>query len=86
MVALDCFAPRLRNPLFYAVQQIVRPNVQRNAAFANVYFPMQKVLSPLNLVPEVSDVTRAMKWTMDELEATMPFIEKHCTPIRVLHP
>lgn len=86
VVALDCFAPRLRNPLFYAVQQIVRPNVQRNAAFANVYFPMQRVLSPLNLVPEVSDVTRAMKWTMDELEATMPFIEKHCTPIRSLHP
>lgn len=84
VVALDCFAPKLRNPLYYAVQQVVRPNVTRNMPFANVYFPMQRTLSPLNLVPPVGEVTTALNWTMDELTPQMPFIERHCTPIRAL--
>lgn len=84
IVAIDCFAPKLRNPLYYAVQQVVRPNVQRNAAYANVYFAMQRTLSPLNLVPAVSEVTTALNWTMEELTPQMPFIERHVTPIRTL--
>lgn len=84
IVAIDCFAPKLRNPLYYAVQQVVRPNVLRNVPFANLYVPMQKVLSPLNLVPEVSEVMKAMKWTMEELSEHMASVERHCTPIRPL--
>jgi len=84
IVALDCFAPRLRNPLYYAVQQVVRPNVQRNIRYSNLYFAMQRVLSPLSLVPSVSEVTLAMGWTMDELAPHMPTIERHCNPIRSL--
>lgn len=82
VLALDCFSPRLLgNPVFYGVQQLVRPNVQRNLPYANLYFPMKKVLSPLNLVPELPDVTNAMRWTMEELSPQMPFIERMCNPI-----
>ncbi|MSP56786.1 MAG: patatin-like phospholipase family protein [Myxococcales bacterium] len=84
VLALDCFSPRLRYPLFYTVQQAVRPNVQRNIPYANLYFPMQRVLSPLNLVPALPDVTDAMRWTMEELGPHMPFIERMCNPIREL--
>lgn len=86
VLALDCFSPRLRYPLFYTIQQGVRPNVNRNIPYANLYFPMQRVLSPLNLVPALPDVTNAMRWTMEELAVEMPFIERMCTPIRELPP
>lgn len=82
VLALDCFAPKLlHNPVFYPVQQIVRPNVQRNLPYANLYVPMKRVLSPLNLVPALPDVTNAMRWTMEELSPQMPYIERMCNPI-----
>lgn len=74
-LALDCFSPRARTALFLPIQQIVRPNVARNLPFANEYFALQKTLSPLNLVPTISDVMNAQQWTMDELEPRMEFIE-----------
>lgn len=82
IVALDCFPPRMRAILFYAIQQIVRPNVLRNLPYANVYHAMDRTLSPLNLVPNVPDVNKAMKWTMDELAPLMPVIERTCSPFR----
>ena len=82
IVALDCFPPKMRSFLFYGIQQIVRPNVQRNVPFANFYLALDKTLSPLNLVPPVQEVNRAMKWTMDELEPFMPVIERFNTPFR----
>lgn len=82
IVALDCFAPRLRNPVFYAVQQIVRPNVQRNLPFAHLSFALERTLNPLNLVPPMHDVDRAMAWTMAELEPEMPFLERLVSPVK----
>jgi hypothetical protein len=82
IVALDCFPPRMRAILFYGIQQIVRPNVMRNVPYANIYLPMERTLSPLNLVPPLQDVNKAMKWTMDELAPLMPVIERTCTPFR----
>jgi predicted acylesterase/phospholipase RssA len=84
IVALDCFPPRMRSILFYGIQQIVRPNVGRNIPYANTYMAMERTLSPMNLVPDVPDVNRAMNWTMDELEPYMPVIERTCTPFRPL--
>jgi hypothetical protein len=82
IVALDCFPPRMRSILFYGIQQIVRPNVQRNLPYANAYLAMERTLSPLNLVPPLPDVNQAMTWTMDELQPLMPVIERTCTEIR----
>ncbi|MDP2309322.1 MAG: patatin-like phospholipase family protein [Pseudomonadota bacterium] len=82
IVALDCFPPRMRAIMFYGVQQIVRPNVLRNIPYANTYLAMERTLSPLNLVPNVPDVNKAMNWTMEELEPHMPVIERMCTPFR----
>jgi predicted acylesterase/phospholipase RssA len=84
IVALDCFPPRMRAMLFYGIQTIVRPNVLRNIPYANLYHAMDRTLSPLNLVPDVPDVNKAMKWTMDELAPLMPTIELTCTPFRPL--
>jgi predicted acylesterase/phospholipase RssA len=82
VVALDCFAPRVRSLLYYGVQQVVRPNVLRNVPYANLYVPLDRTLSPLNLVPSPNDVTRAMHWTMEELGEHLPLLERTVAPMK----
>jgi hypothetical protein len=77
-LALDCFAPRVSSVVFYPIQQLVRPNVQRNIAYANLYFPLERTLNPLNLVPGYDDVLRAQEWTRKEMEPVMPTILEAC--------
>jgi predicted acylesterase/phospholipase RssA len=84
VVALDCFAPRMRNPVFYAVQQIVRPNVVRNLPYAHLSLALERTLNPLNLVPPLTDLERAMQWTMDDLQPQMPFLERLLAPVRAV--
>ena len=82
VVAMDCFAPRVRSMLFYAIQQIVRPNVLRNLPYAHFSFTLERTLNPLNLVPTLPDLTRAMDWTVEELTPSMPWIERCVAPVR----
>jgi hypothetical protein len=84
VLALDCFAPQARSLGWFAIQQIVRPNVKANLAYANHYFVLERRLSPVNLVPDVHDVVQAMRWTSEELEPEMPFIQEMCRTIRPL--
>ena len=82
--AMDCFAPRARSPIFMPVQQIVRANVLRNSAYAHTVFNLKRRLNPLNLVPKIKDITRAMEWTMEELEPEMPYVQRMCETLPVL--
>ncbi len=82
VLALDCFAPRARSLMYYGVQQIVRPNVLRNVPFAHLYVPLDRTLSPLNLVPTSADVTKAMHWTMEELSPLLPQMERALAPMK----
>jgi hypothetical protein len=82
--AMDCFAPRARNLTLLPIQQIVRPNVLRNLPYAHHVFSMKRRLNPLNLVPKMPAITKAMGWTIEELEPEMPFIQRMCEPIQAL--
>ena len=84
VVALDCFSPRARSLAWYPIQQVVRPNVKANLAYAHHYFELERRLSPVNLVPSVDQVTTAMGWTSEELEPHVPLIVEACRRIRVL--
>jgi predicted acylesterase/phospholipase RssA len=84
VVALDCFAPRLRSGLFLAIQQIVKPNVLRNLPYAHLHVALNKTLSPVNLVPTADDVVQAMQWTTDELTPLTPLIARSLAPVRPL--
>ena len=84
VLALDCFLPQPSSLGWLPLQQAVRPNVKANLPFANYYFQLERRLSPLNLVPDVHSVVRAMRWTSDELEPHMPFIQEMCRPLRPL--
>jgi len=84
VLAMDCFAPRARSPIFLPVQQIVRPNVVRNHPYAHMVFDLRRRLNPLNMVPSMKDITKAMNWTVEELEPSMPFVDAMCAPIAPL--
>jgi predicted acylesterase/phospholipase RssA len=84
VLAMDCFSPQPSSLIFYPIQQVVRPNVNDNLRFAHLYFELDRRLSPMNLVPDVSSLTTAMQWTSEELAPHIPFIRAMCAPIKVL--
>lgn len=84
IVALDCFAPRMRSLVWYPIQQIAALNVKTNRPYADVYIPLERVLSPASVVPTVRQLTSAMAWTTDEMRPITPLIEGLCAPHPVL--
>ena len=84
VVALDCFAPKMRSVMFYPVAQIVRANVLRNLPYAHFSHALDRTLNPLNLVPPLADLERAMQWTIEEITPSMPFIERCLAPTRAV--
>ena len=85
VLALDCFAPNPRRPLWLPVQQLVRTNnVDRDRKYADLYVPMPRVLSPLNVVPAIRDAMLATDWGRAALEPHMPFIVEMMRPLTVL--
>ena len=86
VLALDCFAPSLgRRPLWFPFQQIVHEaNVRADRAYADLYVPFPRTLSPVNLVPSVRDAMTAVRWGRDTLRPHMPFVREMCAPVDVL--
>lgn len=84
ILAMDCFAPQTRSLLYMPLQQIVRQNVVKNIPYANLYFPLHRTLNPLNMVPALSDVEQAMRWTAEELKPHLNYIKVLCSPIPAL--
>ena len=80
IMAVDCFSPRLSSHVFYPIQQIVRPNVQENRPYANVYIAQTKTLNPINLVPNIQQVAQASAWAQDDVEPHIPLMSRTCTP------
>lgn len=84
VVAMDCFTPRMRSLIWYPIQQIAAMNVRQDKIYADLYVPLDKVLSPAFVVPTVRQLTQAMAWTTDEMTPHMPFIKAMCATHRVL--
>ncbi|HJN74404.1 MAG TPA: patatin-like phospholipase family protein [Myxococcota bacterium] len=84
ILAVDCFAPRPSTLIFYPIQQVARANVIKSRPYANIYLPLSRTLSPLNLVPKPSDVARASRWAMRDLEPHLPLIKSIFTPYPAL--
>jgi predicted acylesterase/phospholipase RssA len=85
VVALDCFAPNPRRIGWYPVQHAVRAaNVDADRAFADLYVPFTRTLSPMNLVPSVRDAMDAVRWGRDTMREHAAFARAMYTPIPVL--
>ncbi|TVQ92537.1 MAG: patatin-like phospholipase family protein [Deltaproteobacteria bacterium] len=85
VLALDCFAPNPRRIAWLPIQQLVRAaNVDRDRKYADLYLPMPRTLSPMNVVPPIRDALLATRWGRDALQPHMPYINLMMRPIQVL--
>lgn len=85
VLALDCFAPSARSLPWVPMQQMVRSaNVDTHRAFADLYVPIYRTLSPMNLVPPIRDFLTAIQWGREALKPHVPFIAEMMRPIPVL--
>jgi hypothetical protein len=84
VLAMDCFAPQVRELMFFALQQYVRGNVVRNLPYAHLYFPLGRVLNALNLAPTARSVEKAIRWTKEELRPHLPLVKAMVARLPVL--
>jgi hypothetical protein len=85
-LAVDCFWPNPRTPVWFPLQQAVRSgNVAANRPFADVYLPLSKTLSPMNLVPGIRDTLTAMQWGKDAMDPHLPFLAAMLRGPEILH-
>lgn len=85
VLALDCFAPNPRSLAWFPLQQAVRAsNVAAHMAFADLYLPLTRTLSPMNLVPPIRDFLLAMQWGREAIAPHMPFVVEMTRPIAIL--
>jgi predicted acylesterase/phospholipase RssA len=83
-LAMDCFAPSRQNFIFAPVMQLVRGSVKANMPYAHHVHSLKKRLNPLNMVPPMAAMERAMEWTIEELAPSIPQIQTMCRTLPVL--
>lgn len=82
ILALEGFAPKLRQPLWYGLEQLAAQNVARNRPFIHVHRSYRHVLSPLDVVPKRAPLGRAIDAGAAELQPDLPLIRRLCRPYR----
>jgi predicted acylesterase/phospholipase RssA len=80
VLAFDGFAPKLTQPLWFSVERLVAQNVARNLPFIDHQRSFQQVLSPVELLPGLPRLRRAIQWGKEELLADMPFVARMVRP------
>lgn len=81
VLALDAFAPNLKLPLWLPLQRIVAQNVARNRSYMDLAVSFRRVLSPLELVPGLKLVLRAVQRGKEEMLPEMPFLARMVRPL-----
>jgi predicted acylesterase/phospholipase RssA len=84
VLALEGFAPKLAQPLWYGLQQLAAQNVTRNRPFVHVQRSFQRVLSPIEIVPSEEQLQRAVQAGKAELLPDMPLVARMCRPFPAL--
>lgn len=84
VLALEGFAPKLSQPLWYGLEQLSAQNVARNKPFAHHHRSFQRVLSPLEVVPDEGQLQRAIQAGKAELHPDMGFVARMCRPFPAL--
>jgi len=74
VLALEGFAPKLTQPLWYGLQQLAAASVSWNRPFVHLHRSFQRVLSPADIVPDAEDLQRAVNEGKAELHPDLPFL------------
>jgi hypothetical protein len=80
VLALEAFGPKLSQPLWLGLAQLAAQNVARNRPFAHLHRSFQRVLSPLDVVPDEADLQRAIQAGKAELHPDMGLVARMCRP------
>lgn len=80
VLALEGFGPKLTQPLWFGLEQLAAQNVARNRPFVHHLRSFQRVLSPLEVVPDEGDLQLAIQSGKSELHPDMAFIARMCRP------
>jgi len=80
VLALEGFGPKLTQPLWFGLEQLAAQNVARNRPFIHHHKSFERVLSPLEVVPDEAELQRAIRSGKAELNPDMPFVARMCRP------
>ncbi len=86
VLALEGFGPKLTQPLWYGLEQLAAQNVARNRPFVHHLRSFQRVLSPLEVVPDEGELQQAVREGKAELHPDMPFVARMCRPFPAIGP
>jgi hypothetical protein len=74
-----------RRLAWYPMQQLVHTaNVTADRAYADLYLPMPRTLSPMNLVPSLKDALTALRWGREAMAPHLPLVQAMVEPIPAL--
>jgi predicted acylesterase/phospholipase RssA len=80
VLGLEAFGPKLTQPLWFGLEQLAAQNVARNRPFVHHPRSFQRVLSPLEVVPDEGALQRAVQAGKAELHPDMGFLARMCRP------
>lgn len=84
ILALDGFSPRLATPLWLPLQRLAAITVRPNVPYAHLMKHFQRTLSPLELVPTVEAVAKAMELGRKQFANELPFLSRMLAPLPAL--
>jgi predicted acylesterase/phospholipase RssA len=82
VLGLEGFAPKLRQPLWYALEQLAAQTAVQSRPFVHVHRSFQRVLSPLDVIPGKAQLARAIQSATAELQPDLPLLARLCRPYR----
>lgn len=83
-LAMDCFYPQygLGHVWLQPVTRLVSYQVALNARYAHRRHEMYPTLSPVNLLPNYSELDNAVQWGRSQMEMHVPYIKKFLERVR----
>ena len=84
ILGLNGFSPKLSTPLWLPLERLAALTVQPNRPYAHLVKDFKRTLSPLDIVPSVELVTRAVDWGRKQINDEMPFICRMMTPLPMI--
>ncbi len=81
ILALNGFAPKLTTPLWLPLERFAELTVAENRPYAHLFKDFKKTLSPLELVPSVEMLSRAVEMGRRQLTDDLPFLSRVMAPL-----
>jgi predicted acylesterase/phospholipase RssA len=78
VLGLEGFAPKLRHPIWYALEQLAAQGVSKSRPWVHVHRSYERVLSPLEVLPAPAQLARAVHAGREELAPDLPVLVRLC--------